>query len=204
MTKRADQLDEATLLLEELESIEAKLRTLQEGLTRSHRLATLGTMASVIAHEFNNILTPMISYCQIALADPSDTAMMRKAVEKSLRGAERAAEVSQSMLGFARPSERREQGTCEVAKVVTEVFSCLVRPPEKDGLSVDVQVDEAIVAAISPTALQQVLLNITLNATRAMGRHRGRLGISAESADGWVTIRVSDTGHGIDKSLQDK
>ena len=83
---RMEQVDEAEHLLGELESIEQQLSRLQEGLSRSHRLAMLGTMASTLAHEYNNILTPVISYCQMANQSPGDTAMMQKAVDRALSG----------------------------------------------------------------------------------------------------------------------
>ena len=67
-------------VLDQFERIETQLQQIREGLTHSHRLTTLGTIASVIAHEFNNILTPMISYAQLALARSDDSALMKKAV----------------------------------------------------------------------------------------------------------------------------
>jgi len=80
MATPTDRIDQAETLLRDLERVEAQLHQLQDGLTRSHRLATLGTMASIIAHEFNNILTPMISYCQMAEQSPDDIEMLRNVV----------------------------------------------------------------------------------------------------------------------------
>src|SRR6185369_5603381 len=102
---------EALTTIEQLfanfQQLEAQLQQVRESLTHSHRLATLGTIASIIAHEYNNILTPVVSYAQLALAKPGDQELMKKAVEKALAGAERAAHISSSLLGFAREADQR-------------------------------------------------------------------------------------------------
>ena len=70
-------MDQTQKLLEEVERAEARLKQIERGLERSHRLATLGLLASSVAHEFNNLLTPIVSYCQMALASPEDSAMAK-------------------------------------------------------------------------------------------------------------------------------
>jgi signal transduction histidine kinase len=201
MGNGVDKLDHAERLLEHLESVEEQLRQLQEGLTRSHRLATLGTMASIIAHEFNNILTPVLSYCQMALQSPGDAELMKKAVEKSLRGAQRAAQISSSMLGFARDSDGQQ--VAHIPEVVTEVFSCIARAPEKDGIQLTLRIPQDAWVTIPPVNLQQVLLNLVLNARQAMRRTGGELKIvvtqfpGPSPADRRTVIDVVDTGPGI-------
>ncbi len=200
MKNELDRLDAAEALLGELEAIEAKLRLVQEGLTRSHRLATLGTMASIIAHEFNNILTPVISYCQMAEKNPTDQALVMKAISRSLTGAQKAAQICNSMLGFARASEGDR--ACQVSKVVEEVFACLARDPAKDGVQLTISVPGDLWVAISAVNLQQVLLNLVLNARQAMKRNRGgRLSIVAAKGADLSTIDVIDTGPGIPADL---
>ncbi|MBI1370245.1 MAG: hypothetical protein GC162_16545 [Planctomycetes bacterium] len=195
MALPTDKLEQAELLLGELERVEVQLRQLQEGLTRSHRLATLGTMASIIAHEFNNILTPMISYCQMAEQVPEDIPMLRKAVAKALAGAQKAASISSSMLGFARESD--EAALSNIVQVIDEVFNCMARPPQRDGIRLTIDVDADLHVAISPVNLQQVLLNIVLNARQAMRRQGGSLALSAGREGETVFIEVADTGPGI-------
>lgn len=199
MGQLRDHLDHAEVLLSHLESVEQQLRQLQEGLTRSHRLATLGTMATIIAHEFNNILTPMLSYCQMALSSPDDVELMKKAVEKSLRGAQRAAQISSSMLGFAREADGQQ--ACNVAEVVAEVFSCLARPPEKDGIQLTLEIDGSLRVAMTPVNLQQVILNLVLNARAVMRRRGGELSITTHAQDGRIVIDLADTGPGIPEDL---
>ncbi len=196
-----ERLEEAERLLDDLERLEGEMNRLQSGLTRSHRLATLGTMASIIAHEFNNILTPVISYCQLALkAGESDTALMTKALQRALSGAEKAAEISSSMLGFARESDTGTQAN--VARVVEEVFRCQARDPKKDGIRLVQEIPEDLCVGMSPVGLQQVLLNLVLNARKAMRGRGGVLTIRSQMIEAdRVSVTVSDTGPGVPPEL---
>ena len=211
MTRAAadrDNLDEAESLLAHLESVEAKLRTVQDGLMRSHRLATLGTMASILAHEFNNILTPVVSYCQLAKSNPADAAMVAKALDRSLAGAERAAHICNSILGFARHGApgngESASATCRLADAVAETFACLGRDPARDGIKLELAVPEDLWLAIPAVDMQQVLLNLVLNARQAMKAGRGgRLSISATPGNmNSVHIEVTDTGLGIPTAIR--
>ncbi len=70
----SDELVKAEEILKHFEQLEIQFQQVRDGLTHSHRLATLGTIASIIAHEYNNILTPILSYAQLA-AWPNLTTM---------------------------------------------------------------------------------------------------------------------------------
>lgn len=199
MPESIEHFEQAELLLNELESVQDQLNVMQQALARSHRLTTLGTIAAIVAHEFNNILTPMISYAQIAQLKPDDHAMLRKAVDKSYAGATKAAQICSSLLGFA--SDEDEQCQADVAEVVREAFNCLARDPSKDGIELSLDLPADLFAAISPVGLQQVVLNLVLNARRAMRGTGGALSIAAKPTDQHVTITVADTGPGIPADL---
>lgn len=186
-------------LMRELERTQQRLDEVQQSLVRSHRLATLGTLASVIAHEYNNILTPVISYAQLALARPDDHDLLVKAVERALQGAERASQISTSMLGFSRDAEGPTHAW--VPEVVEEALQCLAREPKKDGIELELDLPEVRVD-MPALSLQQVLINLVLNARKAMRQRGGRLRI-AGSADGHrVRLTVSDTGPGIPEAVK--
>ena len=195
------RLDHAEQLLEELEQVEERLRWLQGEVARQHRLATLGTMAAAIAHEFNNILTPMISYCQLALRNGGeDGRLMHKAVTKALAGAERAARISASVLGFARDDDGSQ--SCQVQAVVDETLSCLAREPAKDGIELSQDIDDDCWVGMSPVWLQQVLVNLVLNAREAMRGRGGRLVVRCKAIGAEVLVEVSDSGPGIPKEIE--
>ncbi|MCC7191432.1 MAG: HAMP domain-containing histidine kinase [Phycisphaeraceae bacterium] len=193
-----DDLARVEQLLKHFEQLEVQFQQVREGLTHSHRLATLGTIASIIAHEYNNILTPIISYAQLSLAKPDDSLLMKKAVEKALAGAERAAHISASLLGFAREADQKH--AARVRQVIDEAIGCLARDPKKDGIALVVDSPDVQVA-MSPLNLQQVLLNLFLNAKQAMRRTGGRLTVTACVEANLVRIVVADTGPGIPESI---
>ena len=196
---RPDELAHVEQLLKHFEQLEAQFQQLRDGLTHSHRLATLGTIASMIAHEYNNILTPVISYAQLALSDPDDAALMRKAVEKALAGAERAAKISSSVLGFTRETDDKD--IAHLPETIDEAISCLGRDLAKDGITLTVDVPDVLVA-IAPLNLQQVMLNLVLNARKAMN-HGGQLRITGNQEGAHVRLQVSDTGPGIPAEIRD-
>jgi two-component system NtrC family sensor kinase len=182
--------------------LEQQLAQVREALTQSHRLATLGTIASIIAHEYNNILTPIITYGQLALANDSDRELMRKAVEKSLAGAERAAHISSSLLGFAREADGNH--TAHLPTVVHEAVGCMAREPQRDGIDLRLEVPD-VKLAINPVDLQQILLNLLLNARHALRSQRGgRLTVSATVDGCQATISVSDNGPGVPEAIRDR
>lgn len=197
-------------LLVKVSELTAKVRELQSEVERTHRLATLGLLAGSIAHEFNNILTPVLSYAHMALASPEDEAMTRKALRKAADGTEKAARIASAMLGFVREEDQPERA--EVRAVVEEAMRCLGRDPAGDGIMVDVDVPAGCAVRMRPIALEQVLMNLILNAVEAMRPGSGRLRIAAKcstwntpgppgppgrSGVAGVTIEVEDTGPGI-------
>lgn len=189
-------------VLEQLELAEQQLNQLQAELARHHRLATLGTLAAIVAHEFNNLLTPVISYCQLALKQDfnEDPDLVRKALTRAHDGATKAAQIASSMLGFSRKDQG--QADCLVLQVVNEVFACLARDPAKDGIELTIDIPDNLAAAISPLALQQVIMNLVLNARDAMRSHRGKLTLTAGPIDThFCQITVADTGPGIEPDL---
>ncbi len=185
-------------LEDSLNILQQRIDQLQSTLSQQQRLATLGMVASVIAHEFNNILTPMISYTQCALSDKADPALREKALRKALSGAERAAAISQSLLGFA----RGDQSTvADIQKCLAETLACLSRDLAKDGITYVQEVPKALAAAMNAGQLQQVLMNLIVNARSALLGQRGSKRLIVKAAcikhGKIVQIEVSDTGPGI-------
>ncbi len=158
--------------------IAEQLQRVERHLEHTQRLASLGTLAGLIAHEFNNILTPVLTYSQLALQSPGDPVLTRKALEKAVEGAQRAAEIASAILGFSRDDTDVPRGTsalasrADVAAAVKAALSCLAREPHKDGITLDIEIDHPptgpLVVAMRPIALQQILLNLILNARTAM------------------------------------
>ncbi len=174
-------------------------------LTESQRLATVGTIAAVIAHEFNNLLTPITSYCQMALGaieqNKEDRELTHKALSKSIQHAMRAGKICNSMLSLVRGE--RENRTVRIQHLIDETLSVLARDPRKDGIALRIQVQPDLQIKGDPVQLEQVLLNLLINARQAMlGEVRSRgnsITIKADMVDDdHVRICVIDTGPGIE------
>ncbi len=168
------------------------------------RMATLGTLACMLAHEMNNLLTPVLSYAKLALDAPADTRMGRRAHENAIRGVEACNAMAESILGFARQDS---DGPADLRACVDQALRCMPRDLSKDGVALEVEIPEGATASISTTALVQILLNLVLNARDAMSAG-GRLTIRAErstwnTGEPGVRLSVSDTGCGIDTESLD-
>lgn len=194
-----------------VQQLQDQLDSVRQQLTESQRLATIGTIAAVIAHEFNNILTPIISYSQYALqsaeSDKPDLDLVRKALSKSFQGATKAGKICASMLGLARGES--SVGPVSVQQLVDEVLLVLARDPQKDGLALRVQVQPELKVLGDPVQLEQVLLNLLINARQAMLGKGGSITIKANTMPesqgaSEVRIQVIDTGPGIPEKLLPK
>ncbi len=188
-----------------IEHLQSELDVLREQLTESQRLATVGTIAAVIAHEFNNLLTPIASYCQMALNSidqkKEDPELTHKALTKSIHHAMRAGKICSSMLSLVRGE--RENRTVRIQTLIDETLSVLARDPRKDGIALRIQIQPELQIKGDPVQLEQVLLNLLINARQAMlGEERSRgnsITIKADKADDdHIRISVSDTGPGIE------
>lgn len=167
-------------------------------------MATLGTMACLAAHEFNNILVPMINYSELALQHPDDLPLMRKALEKTIEHGNRASVIIQSMLGLVR-DQRQKRTNIKLADVVHDCFQCIARDLEKDNITAQIEIPPNLEVCVIPGQWLQLLLNIVINARHAMLTSGGRLVISADSdAEGTVVTKISDSGTGIDPAIIDK
>ncbi len=194
---------ERDLLLKRIDEMSAEITTLDDQLTQSNRLATLGILAGMIAHEFNNLLTPVMSYSQLAISAPDDQDLVKKAMQRTMEGTERLSNIASSILGFMRDDCQLQ--TCTVSTVVDETLTCLVRQPEKHGITITKQIPPGLRVQIRPVALQQILMNLLLNAIRSMQEQGGEIRIEAglhkEPTGNDVVIAVTDSGPGISSEI---
>jgi signal transduction histidine kinase len=196
--------DVESTVADALAQAQRELDALREQVTESQRLATIGTISAVIAHEFNNLLTPIISYSQYALSnaegDKPDMELIRKALARSFQSATKAGRICQSMLGLARGES--SVGAVPVQTLVDEVLTVMARDPTKDGLALRIQIQPDLSVEGDPVQLEQVLLNLLINARQAMLGKGGSLTIKAAAVDDTeARIQVIDTGPGIPQNL---
>lgn len=170
---------------------------LQSQIAHLQVLANIGNVSYMIAHEINNLLTPLKSYASLALQNPDDKALSQKVLEKVVRNCERASKIMESMLALAN-GETQEKKDVRLISLVEEVFTCLCRDFGKDGITVDIQIPEDLTIRAVPVQIQQVSMNLILNARDAMLPRGGLLSIKSTEQGDTVKIKVTDTGCGIE------
>ena len=188
----------------QLQDNEFRIQLLEDQIRATQKMASLGTMISVVAHEFNNILVPMINYSELALDNPDDTDLMRKALTKTVEHGNRASAMIKSMLGLVRAQDNKKE-TVALSEIVDECFQCLTRDLSKDRIRIIREIPEGLSVHVIPSQLLQVLFNLVINARQAMLERGGQLKITARQDDQLATaIEVSDTGCGIEPDIIDR
>ena len=178
-----------TPTLEEVEMLRRQVVELQ-------RVSSLGILAGSVCHELNNALTPILSYAKLGLRNP-DPDFHRRAFEKILDGAERAAAITGGVLGLARP-RADQRSAADLAQLVEEVLLLTTKDLMKHRVTVDFQAEVRPYARVSPAQIQQVLLNLVINARQAMpegGTVRIRVGTDASGR--LAEVSIGDDGRGI-------
>jgi signal transduction histidine kinase len=192
----ASIIEKRVSLHKQLQRQQEESVALKSQISRLQALANIGTVTCMIAHEINNLLTPPANYAALALKNPDDKALAEKALQKAMRNCEQASKIMASMLAVAN-GEMEEKKDTPLSTLVEEIFQCLCRDFAKDGITVKTQIPEDLKVRAVPVQIQQVLMNLILNAREAMIGRSGVLTIEAHTTADAVEIEVSDTGCGI-------
>lgn len=188
--------DKRLSLHKRLEVQQREAQGLKSQLAQLQHLANMGTISYMIAHELNNLLTPMRSYATLALGNLNDQSLVEKALQKAVANSERAAKIMESMLALS-DGKTQERKTTRLAALVEEVFTCLCRDFARDGITVNIEIPDGLTVQCVPVQIQQVLMNLILNARDAMLPRGGVLAVKAAQKTDSVEIQVTDTGDGI-------
>jgi signal transduction histidine kinase len=175
----------------------AETEQLRQQLLQAQRLSSMGALASSVAHEFNNILTTIINYAKMGLRAQRDERARTEALEKILKGSQRAATIVNSMLGFARNQSQRRVRT-DLVKLVDEVLVLTEKDLTKHRVQVHKLFHDRPEAPVIAGQIEQILLNLIINARQAMPRGgQLRIELRENRRTHMAEIRVSDTGVGI-------
>lgn len=178
-------------------------RTLKLQLGQLQALANIGLNTAMMAHEMNNLLTPLTNYADLALKNPEDKALTEKVLQKTLHNSRRACEVMSSILAMTK-RDAETKSDVRLLDLVEEIFTCLCRDFSKDSINVQIHIPGELRVYGIGIQLQQMLMNLILNAREAMLGNGGVLKITAEQNRDSVIIKVSDSGCGIAKEELDK
>jgi signal transduction histidine kinase len=177
-------------------SLEQQIAMLKEHLAQAEKLTALGELVSTTTHEFNNVLMTIINYAKMGMRH-QDKATRDKSFEKILAAGNRAARITHGILGFARNRSAGQEPT-DMAKLVDDVLMLLEREMSKYRVAVDRQIAEVPRAMVNSNQIQQVVLNLLVNARQAMpngGQIVVRL--AQDVSAGTVDLTIRDCGGGI-------
>jgi signal transduction histidine kinase len=199
--------------IKEKEISEVRREELQKQLRHRQRLETVGTLASGIAHEINNVLVPIILFTDSALQDLPPSSAPRANLERVLAAARRAKDIVKKILTFSRELDEAKLALIDLREVVAEslhLFSVLAPPT----IEIRTEFDESIpLVRADATLATHLLMNLFTNAYQAMEGAKGVLtiglrfheqadesGISRPRVEFWVR----DTGRGMDPATVER
>ena len=182
--------------LKERLEMERRLKTTQEQLLQSEKLAAMGRLTSQIAHELNNPLYGIMNTLELMKTEISPDNKRRKLLEMALSETFRLSELLRKMLTFSKPDQKEKQPV-DINTILDEILLL----HEKQFRENDIMISMALSSGLAPVfasknQLRQVFLNMFNNAGDAMPSG-GTLTVKTTAEGGEVVIEISDTGIGV-------
>ncbi|MCI0360081.1 MAG: ATP-binding protein [Planctomycetaceae bacterium] len=173
-----------------------EIETLRQQLAQAQRMAALGELTSTTTHEFNNVLMTILNYAKIGLRH-KDEQTRDKALEKIYSAAQRAAKITSTVLAVARNRSGAFEPT-DLKQIVDDTLVLLEREMTKYRIAVELQLAPMPEVQAIGNQIQQVLINLLINARQAMPNGgRVLIKLDHDAASGFVELTVRDTGSGI-------
>ena len=203
--------------LQEVNEALEELHRSEEFLQHGQRLQLMGTLTGGIAHEFNNFLTPITGYADLIMADADPESEIYDNAWEISEAAEKARDVVKQISAMSRRNVETIYDAVSVKKMLEQTRKLVeTNCPKQIEILEQVDLNEEEVLG-NMTQLQQVLLNICINAIHAIGKAEGTLTLSADVVPrselllrfpdekipevwpSYVRIRIADNGSGMDK-----
>jgi len=196
-----DLLDEAfNDMTKSLKDRDERLQKAHEQLTRSEKLAALGEMAAGVAHEINNPLGGILLYSNLVLEEIPENGTARENMQKIIHQTNRCKNIVQDLLDFAR-APTGEMLPLQINDIVRVALNLVKDQSMFHGIEVETRFAENLGKVIGdPSRLEEVFLNLFINAADAMKEKGGKLKITTTAANHGVRVIIKDTGKGIDEA----
>jgi len=176
--------------------LQQQVEILKEQLAQAQKLTALGELVSTTTHEFNNVLMTIINYAKMGMRH-KDTATRDKCLDKIFAAGSRAAKITNTVLGLARNRSAGQEPT-DLIQLVENSLLLLEREMNKYRVTVDRRFQQIPEVYVNGNQIQQVFLNLLINARQSMPRG-GRLLIRIEhdTENEMVDLVIRDYGCGI-------
>jgi signal transduction histidine kinase len=176
--------------------LKQQIELLKQRLAQAQKLTALGELVSTTTHEFNNVLMTVINYAKLGLRHRDD-ATREKAFSKILAAGNRAAKITNTVLGIARNRSAGQEPT-DLKAVVENSLLLLEREMNKYRIAVEKSFEPIPEAFVNGNQVQQVLLNLLINARQAMPKGgRLRIKLAYDRQNDMIDMVVRDFGCGI-------
>jgi two-component system sensor histidine kinase DctS len=190
----------------ERKQAEERTRQQQDRLQSTARLVAMGEMASSIAHELNQPLAAISSYCTGAanlLRDQKPATDVLPALDKAVEQARRAGQVIRRIYSLARPGENRFERV-RLAEHVDAALALMDGDIRQKGIRISLELSRQVMVDGDPVLLEQALFNLLRNAIESMrdtAPDQRQLTIALNCAEGYASLTIADRGCGIDAGV---
>ncbi len=197
LKKREEEIHDHTVKLEEMVTVRTrKLEESHSHLLQSQKLASLGIIASGVAHEINNPLGGMFNCVQMLEQMGGDEEFRERYLELLKDGLSRIERTVGKLLWMSRKKERAPQ-LVEIRNILRNVHAFMDYMLKKKNIVYEENIEDSTAIIVDPHDLQQIFINLMINAVHSM-EDGGTLSVQAFKNNGQVVIEVTDTGEGIE------
>ncbi|MCU0572060.1 MAG: ATP-binding protein, partial [Syntrophobacteraceae bacterium] len=199
----------ASRMSHHVEEADREQEMMNEQVIEAGKLASVGELAAGIAHEINNPIAIMVEEAgwigdllqEEDFEEGENLAEFKRALDQIRVQGERCKEITHKLLSFARRTDPRVREV-QMNDLVEEIVSVSEQRSRFGNVKMTLNLDPLLPAvAVSPSEMQQVLLNLINNAIDAIGTGGGEVEITTRVEDDNVVIDVQDSGHGIPKAI---
>lgn len=186
-------------ILKRKNSAMAELNQNMQALAHHQRLETIGTMTASIAHDFNNLLTPIMGYSMMAAEMlPDDQAEIQDYMMEVYNASVKAKDIVQRLADLSKKGKEESFKELDPIEIIRSSLKVTL-PAKPKNVEVRGRFSSGYARIRGDqTQISQLVINIVLNAYDAMREKGGTLTVYTGIDDGWVSMRFSDTGTGMD------
>lgn len=201
-------------------TMEEERLELERHLQQTQKLESLGVLAGGIAHDFNNILTIISGYCYVIKDGINPASAHADHLQKIENAANRAADLCRQMLSYAGKNEIQHSSIN--MNTLVDDMARMLNSGIKKNVSIELDLGDVLVISADSSQIQQIIMNLIINAAEAIGDNNGTIRISLKKAEftaglsekdftgrtispgTYVCLEISDNGCGMDRETQNR